>query len=130
MAAWLFVFGDVVLIIWSGSGMPSLQTMATLLLIFVLPLIVMALVPVPSKRVRMSDLGIYVSDNTHESFVPFSAIQSASWERSGESSFIEVMFGVKTVFGDSIQFTPRARFGFLPWSDPAVREFLQRANSR
>jgi hypothetical protein len=130
LAAALFVFGDVILIVWSGAGMPSPQAIVTLLLVFLVPLAAVALVPEPYKRVRMTNIGIYVSDNKREIFVPFSAIESASRERTDESTVIGVTFRVPTEFGDTIRFAPRGRFGFLPWSDPAVREFLERANTR
>ncbi len=127
VAAWLFVFGDVAFIVLSGGGVPSPGAVTLLIGIFLTPLIVALLLPNPNKQVRMSDDGIFVSDNRREIFIPFARIESAMREPM-EGAAIVVTFMRPTEFGDSIRFVPRPRLGFLPWLDPAVREFMRWVN--
>jgi hypothetical protein len=80
------------------------------------------------KRVRMSDEGLLISDPQREIFVPFSEIARAVQAPVEPNAYVEVIFRTPTEFGDKIRFVPRPRYGFLPWLDPAVHEFLRRVN--
>jgi hypothetical protein len=82
----------------------------------------------PYKRVRMSDDGLLISDPQREIFVPFSAIARAVRAPIEPNEYVEVIFRTPTEFGEKIRFVPRPRYGFLPWLDPAVHNFLHRVN--
>jgi hypothetical protein len=109
------------------GGLPSLGARVAFLAIWLaFPVAALWLSP-RLMRVRMSDDGLLISDVRKEVFVPFSAIESMS-PRSKIDPFqpIEIRFRTPTEFGDRIRFVPRARYGFLPWLDPAIAELRQR----
>jgi hypothetical protein len=131
------VFGAVNALVWSGrlvgpdGGAPSLGARLAFLAMGGAALAAALWLSPSIKRVRMSDEGLLISDVRQEIFVPFSAIERIS-PQSKVDPFapIEIRFRTATVFGDRIRFVPRARYGFLPWLDPAIGELRQRASAR
>jgi hypothetical protein len=109
------------------GGLPSLGARVAFLAIWLaVPLAALWLSP-RLMRVRMSVNGLLISDVRQEIFVPFSEIESIS-PQAKDDKFqpIDIRFRTPTVFGDRIRFVPRARYGFLPWIDPAVSELRER----
>jgi hypothetical protein len=136
LALWLCISGGLNILMWSGRLFelrvvpPSLGIKIIYLAFLLVPPPLILWMTRLHKRVRMSDDGLLIRDSSQEVFVPFSAIESVSRPKTEPNAYVEVRFRAPTVFGNRIRFVPRPRHGFLPWLDPAVREFLERVTVR
>ena len=133
LALWFCVGGAIAFAMWSDKVFdpntpPTLWAKIASLILWLGPLFVIVRLMRAYKRVRMSDEGLLISDPQCEIFVPFSAIARAVPAPIEPNAYVEVIFRAPTEFGHKIRFVPRPRYGFLPWLDPAVHEFLQRVN--
>jgi hypothetical protein len=136
LGLWFVILGAINAGIWTGYlrdplGGPASATalISSLLIWLVPPLLVIALMP-PGKTVSMSEDGLLISDGKDEILVPFAEIAGVTRAPFEPNAYIEVAFRSDTRFGDRIRFVPRPARGFLPWLDPAVKEFLKRVGGR
>jgi hypothetical protein len=135
LVLWFCILGGINILMWWGKlfdphgGPPSPEAKIVFLVIWLVPPLVAAWLTRSLKRVRMSDEGLLISDYRREILVPFSAIESISPHSKVEPfQPVEIRFRAPTEFGDGIQFVPRARYGFLPWPDPALSELRERVS--
>lgn len=133
LTLWFCIGGAINFAMWWGEVFdlttpPTLGAKISSLVLWLAPMFAIIRFMRPYKHVRMSDNGLFISDPRREIFVPFSAIERAVPAPIEPNEYVEVIFRAPTEFGDKIRFVPRPRYGFLPWLDPAVNEFLHRVN--
>lgn len=136
LGAWIVILGAINIGMWTGylrdpTGGPASATalISSLLIWLIPPLLVIWLMP-PGKTVAMSDQALLISDGKTEILVPFAEIAGVTRAPFEPHAYIEVAFRRDTLFGDRIRFVPRPARGFLPWLDPAVKEFLRRVGGK